>query len=149
MLSSPFLGVGLPVPSVQRLAGKFVSKLAPGVGMPSGLKGRDITHDQARARAYDTDPLVFKNANSRWFSETEVAQAAAIDRAPTLRMPLYVFIGTSDRVVKFERAHELFEAAGSTDKTWVPYEGLFHETLNEIDWQPVAGGVADWVLRHK
>ena len=48
--------------------------------------------------------------------------------------------------MKVERAREFFEAAGSADKTWVPHEGLFHETLNEIDWQPVAGAVADWVL---
>ncbi len=149
VLSSPFFGVGLPVPKAQRLAGKVVSRLAPSIGMPSGLHGEDITHDAARARAYDEDPLVFKNANSRWFSETEVAQAAAIDRAPMLKMPLYTFIGTGDRVVKIERARQFFDAAGSSDKTWVPYEGLFHETLNEIDWQPVAGAVADWVLAHK
>jgi alpha-beta hydrolase superfamily lysophospholipase len=149
VLSSPFFGVGLPVPKAQRLAGKVVSKLVPSVGMPSGLHGRDITHDAARARAYDEDPLIFKNANSRWFSEAEAAQAAAIDRAPTLKMPLYMFIGTGDRVVKVERAREFFDAAGSSDKTWVPYAGLFHETLNEIDWQPVAGAVADWVLAHK
>ncbi|HTB78568.1 MAG TPA: lysophospholipase [Polyangiaceae bacterium] len=149
VLSSPFFGVGLPVPKAQRLAGKVVSRLVPSIGMPSGLHGRDITHDAARARAYDEDPLVFKNANSRWFNETEVAQAAAIDRAPMLKMPLYTFIGTGDRVVKIERAREFFDAAGSSDKTWVPYEGLFHETLNEIDWQPIAGAVADWVLAHK
>ena len=149
VLSSPFLGVGMPLPSVQRLAGMVVSKLAPGVGMPSGLKGKDITHDAARARAYDNDPLCFKNANARWFNETEAAQAAAIDRAFALRMPLYTFIGTGDRVVKIERAREFFDAAGSTDKTWVPYEGLYHETLNETDWRPIAGAVADWVLQHK
>jgi len=149
VLSSPFFGVGTPVPTAQRLAGRVVSRIAPRIGMPSGLHGKDVTHDLVRARAYDEDPLVFKNANARWFSETEAAQAAAIDRAPGLRMPLYLFIGTGDHVVKVERARELFDAAGSADKTWVPLEGLFHETLNEIDWQPIAGAVADWVLAHK
>jgi alpha-beta hydrolase superfamily lysophospholipase len=149
VLSSPFFGVGVPVPTAQRLAGRVVSRLAPRIGMPSGLHGQDLTHDPVRARAYDEDPLVFKNANARWFNETEAAQAAAIDRAPALRMPLYLFIGTGDRVVKVERARELFDAVGSTDKTWVPYEGLLHETLNEVDWQPIAAAVADWVLAHK
>jgi alpha-beta hydrolase superfamily lysophospholipase len=149
VLSSPFFGVALPVPAAQRLAGKIASRLVPRVGMPSGLHGRDITHDAARARAYDDDPLVFKNANARWFNEAEAAQALAIGRAPSLAMPLYEFIGTGDRVVKVERAREFFDAAGSADKTWVPYEGLFHETLNEVDWQPVAGAVADWVLAHR
>jgi alpha-beta hydrolase superfamily lysophospholipase len=149
VLSSPFFGVALPIPAAQRLAGKVVSRIAPRIGMSSGLHGKDITHDPERARAYDEDPLIFKNANARWFQESEAAQAAAIDRAPTLRMPLYLFIGTGDRVVKVDRAREFFDAAGSADKTWVPLEGLFHETLNEVEWQPVAGGVADWVLAHK
>ena len=142
VLSSPFFGVALPVPAAQRLAGKVASRLIPRIGMPSGLHGRDITHDAARARAYDEDPLIFKNANARWFNECEAAQVAAIDRARTLTMPLYEFIGTGDRVVKVDRAREFFDAAGSADKTWAPQEGLFHETLNEVDWQPVATGVA-------
>jgi alpha-beta hydrolase superfamily lysophospholipase len=149
VLSSPFFGVALPLPATQRLAGKVVSRLMPRIGMPSGLHGKDITHDAARARAYDEDPLIFKNANARWFNEAEAAQARAIDRARTLRMPLYLFIGTADRVVKIARAREFFDAAGSADKTWAPHEGLFHETLNEIDWQPIAGAVADWALAHK
>ena len=148
VLSSPFFGVALRVPQAQKIAGKVVSRILPRVSLPSGLRGRALTHDAARARAYDDDPLVFKNANSRWFTESEAAQDEAIARAPSLAMPLYEFIGTADRVVKIERARQFFDAAGSADKTWVPLEGLFHETLNEIDWQPVASGVADWMLSH-
>jgi alpha-beta hydrolase superfamily lysophospholipase len=149
VLSSPFFGVALPVPSVQRGLGKIVSKLAPQVGMPSGLKGKDVTHDPARARAYDEDPLIFPKANVRWFNEAEAAQAAAIDRARGLVMPLYLFIGTADKIVKVDRARAFFDAAGSADKTWAPQVGLFHETLNEVAWRPIADGVAAWVLAHK
>ena len=149
VLSSPFFGVALRIPPAQKVAGRVVSRLLPRVGMPSGLRGRDVTHDAARARAYDEDPLVFKNANARWFTESEAAQNEAIARAPSLAMPLYTFMGTADRIAKVERAREFFDAAGSADKTWAPQEGLFHETLNEIEWRPVAGGVADWILGHK
>jgi alpha-beta hydrolase superfamily lysophospholipase len=149
VLSSPFFGVALRVPPAQKIAGRVVSRILPRVGMPSGLRGRDVTHDPVRARAYDEDPLVFKNANARWFIESEAAQDSAIARAPSLAMPLYEFMGTADRIAKIERAREFFDAAGSADKTWVPLEGLFHETLNEVDWRPVATGVADWVLAHR
>jgi alpha-beta hydrolase superfamily lysophospholipase len=117
--------------------------------MPHGLRGRDVTHDAARARAHDKDPLVFKNANSRWFNESEAAQDSAIARAGAMTMPLYEFMGTADRIAKIERARQFFDAASSADKTWVPLEGLFHETLNEIEWRPIAAGVADWILAHK
>jgi alpha-beta hydrolase superfamily lysophospholipase len=149
VLSSPYFAVALKIPKAQLVAGKFVSKLIPRVSIPSGLHGRDITHDPVRARAYDEDPLVFKNANVRWFNESDAAQTAAIARAPSLAMPLYLFMGTDDRVARIERARDFFDAAGSADKTWAPQEGLFHETLNEIAWRPVADGVADWVLAHK
>jgi len=149
VLSSPFFGVALRVPSAKKVAGKVVSRLLPRVGMPSGLRGRDVTHDATRARAYDEDPLVFKTANSRWFTESETAQDSAIARAGALTMPLYEFMGTADRIAKVERARQFFDAAGSTDKTWVPLEGLFHETLNEVEWRPVATGVADWMVAHK
>jgi alpha-beta hydrolase superfamily lysophospholipase len=149
VLSSPFFGVALRVPQAQKIAGSVVSRILPRVGMPSGLRGRDVTHDAARARAYDTDPLVFGNANSRWFTESEAAQESAIARAGQLAMPLYAFMGTADRIAKFERAKQFFDAAGSQDKTWVSLEGLYHETLNEVDWQPTAKGVADWMLAHK
>jgi alpha-beta hydrolase superfamily lysophospholipase len=148
VLSSPFFGVALRVPPAQKIAGKVVSRIFPRVGMPSGLRGRDVTHDAARARAYDEDPLVFKNANARWFTESEAAQDSAIARAGELAMPLYAFMGTADRIAKFARARQFFDAAGSDDKTWVSLEGLYHETLNETDWQPVAKGVADWMLAH-
>jgi alpha-beta hydrolase superfamily lysophospholipase len=149
VLSSPYFGVALRLPEAKRLAGKLVSRLLPAVGVPSGLQGKDITHDTDRAHAYDRDPLVFKNANTRWFTESEAAQAAAIDRAPSLKLPLYVFMGTADRVAKVDRAKAFFDAAGSADKTWAPQEGLFHETLNEIAWRPVADGAAGWILAHK
>jgi alpha-beta hydrolase superfamily lysophospholipase len=148
VLSSPFFGVAMHVPRPQKIAGQVASRILPRMGVPNGLRGRDVTHDAARARAYDEDPLVFKNANSRWFTECEAAQDSAIARAGSLAMPLYAFMGTADRIAKIERAREFFDAAGSADKTWVPLEGLYHETLNETEWQPVATGVADWMLAH-
>jgi alpha-beta hydrolase superfamily lysophospholipase len=149
VLSSPFFGVALRIPPAQKIAGKVVSRILPRAGMPSGLRGRDVTHDPARAKAYDEDPLVIKNANARWFTESEAAQDDAIARAGQLVMPLYAFMGTADRIAKLDRAKQFFDAAGSADKAWVPLEGLYHETLNEIDWQPTARAAADWVLQHK
>lgn len=148
LLSGPFFGVATPVPAPKRLAGRIASRIAPSLALPTGLSGKDVTHDVERARAYDTDPLVFKTATARWFTETQAAQDRAIARAPSLALPLLVVVGTADPVVSVPRARAFFDAAGSSDKTWDGREGLFHEVLNEVEWRPIAERMADFILDH-
>jgi alpha-beta hydrolase superfamily lysophospholipase len=145
-LSSPFFGVATAVPLAKRLAGKVATRVAPTLALPTGLSGKMVTHDLQRARAYDEDPLVFKTATARWFSETEAAQERAIARAGSLSMPLLLVAGLSDSVVSVPRERAFFDAAGSTDKTWDGREGLFHEVLNEVEWRPIADRFAEWIL---
>jgi alpha-beta hydrolase superfamily lysophospholipase len=95
-LSAPFFGLGLEVPRLKLLAGKVASRVYPKLGLPSGLAGKDMTHDDARARAYDADPLVFKNATARWFTEATGAQERALASASRLKLPLYLTLGTAD-----------------------------------------------------
>jgi alpha-beta hydrolase superfamily lysophospholipase len=147
-LSGPFFGVAKPVPFAKRFAARIATRLAPTLAIPTGLSGKDVTHDPVRARAYDEDPLVFKTATTRWFSETEAAQDRAIARAASLSMPVLLVIGAADPVVSVPRARAFFDAAGSADKTWDAREGLFHEVLNEVEWRPIADRFAEWILAH-
>jgi alpha-beta hydrolase superfamily lysophospholipase len=147
VLSAPYFGVAMDVPAAKVLAGKVVSRLIPSLGLPSGLKGADMTHDASVAAAYDADPLSFKNANARWFTESTAAQADDVARAASLKLPLLLAMGTADKVAKVESAKAFFDAVGSADKTWSPIQGAFHEVLNEPDWRPLADSMADFVLK--
>jgi len=149
VLSAPYLGLAMQVPRAKLFAGKIASALAPALGVPSGLHGADLTHDAQRARAYDEDPLVFKNVTPRWFSETQAAQGRVLERAPSLLLPLYLVMGTEDRVARLATARAFFDAAGSPDKIWDAREGLFHEVLNEPQWPSIAAAIADFVLKRK
>jgi len=148
VLSGPFFGVSQQVPRLKLFAGRLASRLVPTFAQPTGIGGGDLTHDAVRARAYETDPLVFKNATARWFTETSAAQDRAIQRAPSLAMPLYVVIGGADPVVSVARARAFHDGAGSKDKAWEEKPGLFHEVLNEVSWKDIADGIATWVLAH-
>ena len=148
VLSAPFFGLGLEVPRIKVLAGKAASRLYPKLGLPSGLEGKDMTHDPAKAKTYDSDPLVFKNATARWFTEATAAQEKALASAPRLALPLYMTFGTADKVASFTAGKRFFDAAGSKDKTWDPREGLFHEVLNEPSWKDIVENIARWVLAH-
>jgi alpha-beta hydrolase superfamily lysophospholipase len=148
VLSAPFFGLAKDLPAIQVFAGRLIARVAPGFAMPTGLSGSDVTHDAARARAYDEDPLVFKKAPVRWFVECQAAQARALARAKELTMPLYVVMGTKDHVAKVASAKAFFDGASSADKTWDASEGHFHEVLNEPEWRPVADRLANWMLAH-
>ena len=148
VLSAPFFGLGLEVPRIKILAGKVASRLYPKLGLPSGLEGKDMTHDPAKAKDYDSDPLVFPNATARWFTEATAAQERVLASASRLTMPLYMTFGTADKVASFATAKRFFDAAGSADKTWDPREGLFHEVLNEPSWKDIVDNIAKWVLVH-
>ncbi len=148
VLSAPFFGLAMEVPRVKVLAGRVASRIYPKLQMPTGIPGRDLTHDTAKASAYESDPLVFKNATARWFTEASKAQENAFANAPRLRMPLYMTFGTADRVASFAAGKRFFDAAGSADKTWDPRDGLFHEVLNEPSWKEIVDPIAAWLLGH-
>lgn len=148
LLSAPFFGLALEVPQAKVFAGKIASRIVPKLGLPSGLHGADLTHDPEIARKYDSDPLVFKNATARWFVETQKAQAIAFERAHELTMPLYMLFGEGDKVAKFEDGKRFFGHAGSSDKTFDPKPGLFHEVLNEPSWKESTDVIAKWILAH-
>jgi alpha-beta hydrolase superfamily lysophospholipase len=147
VLSSPFFGIGMDVPAVKVAAGKIASRVWPGLSIPVGIRGDQVTHDAERAKMYETDPLVFKKATARWFTETQRAQRAVLASAHTLKLPLYEFFGEADPVVSVPIGRAFFDAAASEDKTWDGRPNLFHETWNETDWKSVIGAVADWVLK--
>jgi alpha-beta hydrolase superfamily lysophospholipase len=148
ILSAPYMGLAMEVPAAKRIAGRLASRIAPRLALPTGLMGADLTHDAARAREHDEDPLVFPNATARWFRESTKAHARVLARAPLLELPLLEVFGTGDRIAKLEAGRAFFNAAGSKDKTFDERDALFHEVLNEIEWKDVAGGIEKWVRAH-
>lgn len=148
VLSAPFFGLKLDVGGAKILAGKVASVVYPKLGLPSGLAGKDMCHDAARAKAYDADPLVFKNATARWFVTTQAAQAEVLATASQMKLPLRLSFGDADPVASPAAGRRFFDAAGATDKTWDEHKGLFHEILNEPEWKDIAGGMADWMSAH-
>lgn len=148
LLSAPFFGLALQVPQVKILAGKVASRVYPKLGLPSGLEGKDMTHDEDKARQYDGDPLVFKNATARWFTESLGAQERVLRDAASLGLPVYMVFGSADRVASMSVGKRVFDAFGSSDKTWEARPDLFHEVLNEPSWKEIVENMARWILAH-
>jgi len=132
-LSSPYLGLSLPVPALKLLAGRALSRFVPAVSLDAGVKGSDCTRSTEISAAYDRDPMNFKKANVRWFTETVRAQELAIADAPKLNVPLFCLQAGDDKVALPSATERFMERVSSVDRQYLRLPGLYHEILNEPD----------------
>ena len=149
VLSSPYFGLAMDVPKSKTTLGRIASRVFPRLALPTGLQGKDLTHDETIARQYDNDPLVNKGATARWYTEAVTAQRDLLARASQLKLPVLCVHGGADRVASASASRAVFDRLGSTDKTFDERVGLYHEVLNE----PKAGDeitdqMAKWMLSH-
>jgi lysophospholipase len=103
------------------------------VSLDAGVKGSDCTHSTEISEAYDRDPMNFKKANVRWFTETVAAQERALDAAKNLRVPLFCLQAGDDRIALPSATDHFMEKVSSVDRQYLRLPGLYHEILNEPD----------------
>src|SRR3954449_13029944 len=144
VLSGPLAVLEAASP-VQRVAGRVLSVVAPKLGVV-GIDSSAVSRDPEVVKDYDADPL---NYHGKLPARTVAELAKAIDGFPDavakFELPLLVMHGTADRLVPIAAGQMVADHAGSEDKTWKPYEGLFHEILNEPERQQVLDDIADWL----
>ncbi len=145
VFSGPFLEVGSPVSPILVGIVKFLSAILPGLSFPTNIPPEHISHDAEQVRKYADDPMVFTTGTARWFSETLKNQKIALERAGEVRLPLLVMQGMDDKIVNPAASRRFYEGASSEDKQWVPYEGMFHEIINEVDREKVYADMYDWL----
>ena len=56
--------------------------------------------------------------------------------------------GGADRLAAPEGSRELFERAGSRDKTLHIYDGYYHEIFNDVGKEKPVGDVLEWLGAH-
>jgi alpha-beta hydrolase superfamily lysophospholipase len=132
-LSSPYLAIAKPVPAIKLIPGRILSRFAPTVSMPAGVRGADCTRSPEIAEAYEDDPMNFKNANVRWFTETTRAQSEAHERAPEIKIPILCIQGAADKIAQAAASEHFMSRVGSADKEFVALADHYHEVLNEPD----------------
>lgn len=132
-LSSPYLGLAKKVPAHKRIPGRLLSRFVPTVSMPAGVRGSDCTRSRDIAEAYEDDPMNFKVANVRWFTESVRAQNEAQERAREIKIPVLCVHGAADKIAQPAASEHFFTGLGSQDKEFVSVPSGYHEVLNDPD----------------
>jgi alpha-beta hydrolase superfamily lysophospholipase len=145
ILSAPPLGdVGVPL--WLRLLGRLVSVVKPDAVFKSGLELSGISRDSDVIEAYNNDPLIHGKITARWSVEFFKAIEWTRDHAVEFPLPLLIIHGDADQLVPIAGSRAFFDKIQQGDKSYITYEGGYHESLNDIHYEQVVADIKNWLL---
>lgn len=145
VLTNPLLELRAARRPVPEVVAKLLSRAAPRLPLPNGLRDQDLTHDESLRAAVRSDPWVHRRATPRWYWSALCAGRAALEQAEKLTLPLLMVVGEADPIVEPRAAKALYERAAARDKQLWVRPGELHEVLNEIGRRELFERIADWL----
>jgi acylglycerol lipase len=147
MLSGPLAALDA-APAPVRMLAAVLSALTPKLPL-FGVDASLVSRDPAVVAAYQSDPLVYHGKLPvRTISEL----AGAVDSFPNavgaITLPTLIMYGTADKLAPPAGSVMLGEKISASDKTVIPYEGLYHEILNEPEQGRVMDDMCAWLNAH-
>ena len=133
ILSAPAVGLQVKVPAWKEMLSKFVVNIYPKIGIPTGMSGKQMTHDTKVAEEYDKDPLVLKTATAGWYEEFKRNMILANAEAHKIKTPIHIFMGDADPIVSPEAVKKFFaKLPQATERSLHFFKDFYHEPFSEI-----------------
>jgi alpha-beta hydrolase superfamily lysophospholipase len=148
VLSSPYFRLAMKPPVAKVLAARLVGRVVPWLPVSADIKVAKLTSDPELQRWTDRDPLYGRATTPRWFEESTRAQIEALRRAEELSVPLLVLAAGADEIADVSAARAFVDAARTSDKRLVVYDGFRHEIFNEVRRQEPIGEAVAWLNAH-
>lgn len=145
MLSCPAVSETLDIGTGKRIAGSILSVLNIKRYFENEIDFEVACHDPKVIAEHENDPLRFDKVTPRFGIEGLKAAKEAYQLAPFIRLPVLVQQAGDDRLVDPDKTREFFESLASEDKTWLFYEGLYHELHSEPQKALVIGDMETWL----
>lgn len=145
IVSAPAVG-SIGVSPLLLLASRFLSRVWPRFSLPTGLDANGISRDPQEVQAYQNDPLIHGLGTPRLATEVMDTAVYCQENAHNLQLPLLMIHGTADSITSPADSRRFFDNAASPDKTYLSYEGGYHESHNDIHYQQVVDDIAAWLV---
>lgn len=145
VLSAPWLATSLPVAAWKRALEPLLSRVAPDVTVPNGLRAEHLTRDPARAEEWRRDPLVHGRASAGLAAAVGRAQKAALAAPVPGGIPVLVLRPDDDPVTDGVVAARWARERGGPDVEVATLEGRRHEPHNDLDRAAVFARLLAWL----
>jgi len=134
-------------PALLAMAG-ILSTLVPKMGV-TVLDASTISRDQSVVDAYVNDPLVYRGKiPARTGAELARMWKQLPDQMSSIKIPILIMHGQSDRLADPQGSKLLYERVGSKDKTLKIYDNCYHEICNEPERKQVYSDMEKWLTKH-
>jgi alpha-beta hydrolase superfamily lysophospholipase len=145
ILSGVSVRLGTDVSPMLVKFSKVLAALVPKLGVKV-IDASAISRDDRVVEAYDNDPLVYRGKiSARLGAEFVEAMQPLRRRASEIKSPLLIMHGIADRLSDPRSSEELYQRAGSEDKTLRLYDGFYHEIFNEFGHEQVFADMEAWL----
>ncbi len=153
VLVAPFFASAKALPPFKVAFAKVVSGIVPRLAQTTGLRGREMSHDETIVAAYDSDPFLVRVMTARYFTEMRAAQhrmqsAVAGGDGAILEAPVLLLHGADDPIASVDEAQKFMRVATVPGSEARVYPGMLHEPLNELDRNRVLADLTRWLDRH-
>jgi len=140
-----------PAPPVYFALRYVVAPVAPGLKYSAAIDPNGISRDPEEVKNYVEDPLIKDTATLGCLKDMLVNGELLLTSAAKITTPVLVVHGTVDPINKFSAAKQMFEHISSSDKTFLGFEGCYHELHHELaeDRQKVIKDYIDWIELHE
>lgn len=148
IFSGPAVGTLPPVEGFKGKALKLLSGIMPGKKIKNVVEDK-ICSDKQVVEDYKNDPLVLKEATSKFYREFLIEAVSYVDEnISKYNYPCLILHGSGDVIVPIEIGKSLYENISSSDKEFISYDGLYHEILNEDKKDEILETINSWLIRH-
>jgi len=133
VLSSPALGLSMPVPKFKETLANFAIKWIPSLTMFNEIKYTDLTHDEEMIKSYQTDNLRHDKISPGLFLSMVENFKEAAAAVGSIRQPVLMQLAGDDRLVSTSAARDFYEHLPNKKSQLETYAESYHEIYNDFE----------------
>lgn len=145
VLSSPLLGVKVPINPLVVMLGQLVLPIIPTMRFSNRIDLKNMTHDPEFVAQRRCDKFITRTVTASWFFAMNKALETAQAEAERVSLPVLALQGTSDKTTDPEAMAKWWERIRSTEKGMLVFEDHFHELFFEPDWRDTLELLLNWL----
>lgn len=133
LLSSPALGIAVPVPKIKDQLARFSVQWFPKITLYNEIKFADLTRDEDLIKSYYSDPLRHDKISPGIYLSMVENFKVVFDQSDKITLPTLMQLAGRDRIVSTPAAQQFFERLNISKKELHIYPDSFHEIFNDLD----------------
>ncbi len=134
-----------PVSPLLIALSRTLSNIWPTFSIDAGMDNTGISRDPTIVQDFQDDPLRHGKGTPRLATELSKAVIETNANAAGFQPSLLITHGTADRMTSPEASRRFYEKVASNNKTYIAYEGGYHEGHNDIHRERVTIDIAQWL----